>query len=234
MQIIVRGHKLKITPAIREHAQKKMQKLERFFNNIQEVIVELEVQHVRNKAERQIVHVTVNLSQGVLRADEADPDIYIALDKVFTKVEKQVQKHHAKLKTRREAMKHRLDLKSDSAYSGKVKKSGGRTVVASGPNAGNPIKPMDPQEAVLELQMSKSDFFIFKNPINDTFNVLYTGDNGRYGLYHTTPKVKLNFFQRLFGAKVDPTCGEKAITNVSEVGKTKVLAARILTILNQK
>lgn len=101
MQIIVRGHKLKITPAIRNYAQKKMQKMERFFSNIQEVLVELEVQHIKNKAKRQIAHVTIKLSQGILRGNESDQDIYTALDKIFAKMEKQVKKHHEKLKTRR-------------------------------------------------------------------------------------------------------------------------------------
>jgi putative sigma-54 modulation protein len=210
MQIIVRGHKLKITPAIRAYAHKKLQRLERFFSNIQKIVVELEVQKIRNKAQRQTANVTVDLAQGIIRANEADPDIYTAIDKVFDKLDLQIKKHHEKLKTRRQGMGWRFQRRGAP-----VRNKTPQLVI----KASNPIKPMDPQEAVLEYKLNKSDFFVFKNPRNNTLNVLQALENGNYGLYHTQSSEKKGFWGRLFSRREDPTCGEKSITSTIALGR---------------
>ncbi len=217
MQITVRGHKLKVTPAIRNYANKKLQRLERFFDNIKEIIVELEVQKIKNKAQRQSVHVTIDLAQGIIRANESDIDIYMALDKVFDKLEMQVKKHHEKLKTRRFATSPRRLLSFFSQKKSPV--SGAAVVVAKKVPAGNPIKPMDTSEALLEYSMDKHDFFVFKNPRNNTMNVLEGKKGGTFSLYHTAPAVKKGLFNKLFGGKEDPACGEKAVVDVVALGK---------------
>ncbi|MBU0580730.1 MAG: ribosome-associated translation inhibitor RaiA [Candidatus Margulisbacteria bacterium] len=226
MQIIVRGHKLKITPAIRRYAQKKMQKMSRFFSNIQEVLVELEVQQIKNKAKRQVAHVTINLSQGILRANESDQDIYTALDKVFDKMEKQVKKHHEKLKTRRQAMKNREVFKGNKLVSeDNPKKNFYHVKIVT--QVGNPIKPMDPQEAVLEHKLYNDSFFIFKNARNGSMNILYKIENKGFGLYYTEPVTEQgNIWQRFFRLfkKEDPTYGEKAIIDIKPLGRISNLS----------
>jgi ribosome hibernation promoting factor len=231
MQIIVRGHKLKITSAIREYARKKMSKTGKFFTNIQQVLVELEVQHIKNKEKSQIAHVTIELAGKVLRANEADPDIYTALDKVFDKLEKQIKKHHEKLKDKREAKKNARHIKPVA-----VTKRTGVSRSAANIKFTNTSKPMDPKEAVLEFQLSDQDHFIFKNPRNGSLNVLYKINNGDFGLSYTKPLASCdnalgwqrgiwNNIRSFFVKKeVDSSFGEESIKEIRAIGKIKSLS----------
>ena len=89
MQINVKGHQVEVTPALRDYAQTKF---ERVHDHLHDVSVTLGVEKLLHKAE-----VTLQLSGKTLHADATAPDMYAAIDALIDKVETQLRKHKEKL-----------------------------------------------------------------------------------------------------------------------------------------
>lgn len=92
MQISLTGHHVEITPALRDYAKSKMERLERHFDNVTNMHVILSVEKLRHKAE-----ATVHLNGGNLYADATHEDMYAAIDALVDKLDRQVKKHKEKL-----------------------------------------------------------------------------------------------------------------------------------------
>ena len=92
MQINVKGHQVEVTPALRDYAQTKFERVTRVHDHLHDVSVILGVEKLLHKAE-----VTLQLSGKTLHADATAPDMYAALDALVDKVETQLRKHKEKL-----------------------------------------------------------------------------------------------------------------------------------------
>ncbi len=92
MQINVKGHQVEVTPALRDYAQGKFERVTRVFGQLHDVSVVLGVEKLLHKAE-----VTLQLSGKTLHADATAPDMYAAIDVLVDKVETQLRKHKEKL-----------------------------------------------------------------------------------------------------------------------------------------
>ncbi len=97
MNIIVSGRHLSITDAIKGYAEKKVKKLEKYFDRLIKVQVNLDVEGERHRAE-----MIVSASKGsILIADVTDHDIYAAIDRATDKLERQLTRHKEKLYQKR-------------------------------------------------------------------------------------------------------------------------------------
>ena len=92
MHIILSGHHVDITDALRNYVNDKMGRLERHFDNVTELHVVLSVEKLQQKAE-----ATLLLSGNKLHADAIDADMYAAIDSLVDKLDRQVKKHKEKL-----------------------------------------------------------------------------------------------------------------------------------------
>lgn len=92
MQINITGQQMDVTPALREYAQSKFQRLERHFDQITRVHVILSVEKERHKAE-----ATVSVIRGELFADTVEESMYAAIDELMDKLDRQLKKHKEKL-----------------------------------------------------------------------------------------------------------------------------------------
>lgn len=92
MQIIITGHHMDLTPALRSYIESKIERLERHFDQMTNVHVILTVEKARQKAEA-VIHV----SRGNLFADSHHEDMYAAIDMLIDKLDRQVKKHKEKL-----------------------------------------------------------------------------------------------------------------------------------------
>ena len=92
MNLQISGHHLEITPAIREYATGKLERVTRHFDNVIDVNVILSVDKLKQKAE-----VTVHLSGKDVYVESIDEDLYAALDSLVDKLERQIQKHKQKI-----------------------------------------------------------------------------------------------------------------------------------------
>lgn len=178
MNIIVTGRHLEVTPALRSYAKEKIKKVEKYFNNVTEAIITLSVEKYRHKAE---VQLRVN---GVLiQAEEVTGEMYSSIDKVMDKIERQVKKFKEKLtqhKGRGEAV--------GTAVFPEVINRGEASIsdVEAFPRIirrkSFAMKPMSPEEAVLQMELLDKDFFIFENDSTGNINVIYRRKDGNVGL----------------------------------------------------
>ncbi len=172
MKIILSGKNLEITEALREQVNKKVSKLDRYFNEDTEAQVTMTVENYRH-----IVEVTIPFNGIVIRAEEATDDMYASIDKVLDKLERQIHKYRTKLEKRIKsgAFKYEKPLfSSEASVEEKTPK-----VVKTKRFA---VKPMSLEEAILQMELLDHDFFVFTNAKTDDVNVLYKRKDGNYGL----------------------------------------------------
>ena len=92
MQITIKGHQIDVTPALREHAESKMERLTRHFDHLHELSIVLSIEKLLHKAE-----ATIHVSGKDLHADAQAADMYSAIDALADKLTAQVRKHKEKL-----------------------------------------------------------------------------------------------------------------------------------------
>lgn len=172
MEVNVRGKNIDVTPALVSHTQKKLGKLAKYFDKATEAQVMLSV--IRDE---HIVEVTVNLDGLILRGEESTGDMYASIDMVVEKLEKQVAKYKTKMNKslRKRGMR---TINEKMAISEMREEEDARVVKTKR----FPLKPMNLEEAMLQMNLLGHDFFVFANAESETVNVLYRRKDGNYGL----------------------------------------------------
>ena len=95
MRYNVRGENIEITPALREYAEKKIGKLERYFEESVDANVNINLKYYNEQESK--IEVTIPMTDLVLRAEENHQDMYAAIDLVVNKLERQIRKHKTKV-----------------------------------------------------------------------------------------------------------------------------------------
>ena len=186
MNLNIRGENIEVTSALRGYVEKKIGRLERYFDTPLEAEVNVTLSVIRDM---QIVEVTIPLKGVLLRAEEKHADMYASIDMVADKLERQIRKHKTKInrKYRQEGSLRSL-FKEDfaDAYAGDV-----QTAVTLEETEEKfelvrtkkfAMKPMDVEEAILQMNMIGHNFFVFSNMDTDEINVVYKRNDGKYGL----------------------------------------------------
>lgn len=164
MDLHVHGRNVKVTEALRAHAEKKLGKLQRFWGGVEAVQVVMTVEH-----QQHICEVTIPLRGAVLRGEARAEDMYVAFDLVVEKLERQIRRYKARFEQREKAESPLL------ANDGKDKDAIVR-------QKRFPAKPMHPDEAVMRMNLLGHDFFAFVNAETEQVSVVYKRHDGRYGL----------------------------------------------------
>ena len=178
----VRGRNMEVTPALKDYVEKRVGKIAKYFEKVGEITVLLTVTKGRH-----IVEVTVPIDSGVLlRGEEATMDMYTSIDLVVEKLERQIHKHKTKLQRRfREGgFKAELAAEETKAATARAEEkekedSGEYTVVRTKKFA---VKPMDVQEAIMQMNMVSHDFYVFSDSKTEEVSVVYRRADGNYGL----------------------------------------------------
>lgn len=170
MKIIVSGKNMEVTSALKNVVEKKLLKLDRYFNPEVQVNATLSVQ--RN---RQIIEVTIPFNGVILRAEEANEDMYTSIDIVLDKLERQIRKQKTKLERR--LHDDSLRFKYIPEYENASKEEA--QIVKTKRFA---IKPMSVEEAVLQMELLGHSFFVYKNAESEEVNVVYKRKDGNFGL----------------------------------------------------
>jgi putative sigma-54 modulation protein len=185
MQIFVRGKNLHITDPLREYAEEKIGHLDHYIDH---GILDA---HVTMRTERndQIVDVVLNLRHYLIKAEERSTTMYASIDLVRDRLEQQIRKY----KTRRRERHHRQNGKALSANDGVLpedKEIERFDDVGEAPRIVRtkqfPVKPMDAEEAVHQMELLGHDFFVFVNAETEAVNVLYKRRSGDLGLIEPT------------------------------------------------
>lgn len=178
MNYNVRGENIEVTPAIREYVEKKISKLERYFTETPEANVNVNLKVFQDKTSK--VEVTIPMQNLVLRAEESHSDMYAAIDLITDKLERQIRKHKTKVnrKFREKGDIVSMFTTSESAEANDVEDDDLEVVRTKRFD----LKPMDSEEAILQMNMLGHNFYVFNNADTNRTNVVYKRNDGRYGL----------------------------------------------------
>ena len=174
MKINIIGRKITVTDKIRDYAEKKLTKLDKFFKEEPEARIV-----IGSIKDNEYVEASNFASGMIYRAEVIDVDVITAMDKIVDVIERQIRKNKTRLekKIKREAVNDNVMISGDDYTEGEdvsefriVKKK--RFAV----------KPMSPEEAVLQMNLLGHSFFVFKNSQTDQMNVVYKRKDGNYAI----------------------------------------------------
>src|SRR5665647_1427951 len=175
MKLEIRGKNIEMTDALKDYTTKRLSKLEKYIEDARIAQVALSVQGERHKVE-----VTIPLNGVILRGEVASEDMYTAIDMVVEKLEKQIEKHKTKLfkSYRGGGLKQAVaeEIQNDLNDKDTTEKF---KVVRTKRFA---LKPMDEEEAIMQMNLLGHTFFVFMNAETDEVNVVYKRKDKHYGL----------------------------------------------------
>lgn len=171
MKLIISGKNIDITQGIRNMTEKKFGKLDKYFFKDVEAKVTMNVEK-----DRHIVEVTIPFAGAILRAEETTDSLYDSIDDVVEVLERQVIKHKTKLQKKKRTGE---TIRFDNIPSFKEEDDSEPRIVKM---KSFPMKPMSPEEAVLQMELLRHDFYVFSNADTDAVNVVYKRKDGNYGL----------------------------------------------------
>lgn len=182
----VRGENIEVTDAIRDYVEKKVGKITKYFDDVPEATAHVNLQTYSDKTAK--VEVTIPLPNVVLRAEEKSPDLYGSIDLVADKLGRQMRKY--KTKTNRKSRRDTLieqevpagGLEDSLTNHDENEEENGNQIVRT---KNLSLKPMNPEEAVLQMDMLGHNFFIFEDGETNSTNIVYKRKDGKYGLIET-------------------------------------------------
>jgi putative sigma-54 modulation protein len=180
MKYNVRGENIEVTPALRDYAVKKISKLEKYFDTTPDANVNVNLKVYNDKQGK--VEVTIPIPHLVLRAEETHDDMYAAIDLVVDKLERQIRKHKTKVtrKFREQGLVKALFSSSADTVTAIQDEEDEEFEIVRVKRFD--LKPMDSEEAILQMNMLGHNFFVFTNAETNRTNVVYRRKDGRYGL----------------------------------------------------
>jgi putative sigma-54 modulation protein len=170
LKTIITARKMELSTGLKNHIEKRLKKLDKFFPDDAVANVTASIEK-----ERQTMEVTVKHKGLYFRAQETTSDLYISMDKVVDMLERQIRKNKTRLEKTLKAGAFTLDdpaavpAEEDETYD----------IIKSKQFA---LKPMDLDEAILQMNLLGHQFFVFKNSQTNHVNVVYRRHDKNYGL----------------------------------------------------
>lgn len=189
MDVQIKTKDLKATPDLRDYAQGRVNKLDRFIGRVTDAKLELTHERPRTGGDRIVAQLTVAARHTILRAEEQHADIHRAIDLVVDKMLVQIRRFHSKRtdRSRRPSVAEFVtlpdleaaDLAELDAAIDNVDGTDGAEVVRT---KRFDLKPMTSGEAIDQLELLGHDFYMFLNAEDSRVNVVYRRKRGDYGL----------------------------------------------------
>lgn len=191
LQYNIKADNVEVTPAVREYIEKKVDKIERYFpegTNATAMVNLKALNHSQTKVE-----ITIPMKNLVLRAEERHDELYAAVDLIIGKLERQIRKYKTKINRKfrdREGMGiafasaeqvTQTSNEAENSYTDEDDED--LTIVRTKQFE---LKPMDEEEAVLQMNMLGHNFFVFTDAESNETNIVYKRKDGTYGLIETS------------------------------------------------
>ena len=169
MRFIITGRNIDITEGLKSAVEEKLGKLDRFFAPETEVNVTLSVEK-----ERQKIEVTIPVKGNIIRSEQVSSDMYVSIDLVEEVIERQLKKYKNKI----------VDKQQNAAAFAQefVEKDYDDETVTVTKSKRFAIKPMDVEEACVQMELLGHSFFVFRNAETFEVNVVYKRKDKTYGL----------------------------------------------------
>ena len=172
----IRGKNIELTQPLRDYVEKRVGKITKYFDNIDEINVMLVLEKGRH-----IVEVTAEVPGGlVLRGEESTMDMYTSIDLVVEKLERQIHKQKTKLERRiREGGFKAEVVEEQKSRAERIDENEEYPLVKTKKFV---VKPMDVQEAIMQMNLLNHNFFVFRDSQTEEICVVYKRNDGDYGL----------------------------------------------------
>jgi putative sigma-54 modulation protein len=157
---------------LRAYVSEKLDRFDKFLDNPAEANVVLTVQKFRHIAEINIAGDRLSIN-----GKEETNDMYSAIDMVLDKIEKQIKKSKQKIREKRAGARERFPGYMEDVKAESDEKPNREIIIQS-----IEYKPMDVEEAIMQMDLTSDNFIVFSNPKTDQLNVLYRRKDGNYGL----------------------------------------------------
>lgn len=171
MRFIITGRNLEVTEGLRSAVENKLGKLEKYFDKDVDINVTLSVEK-----ERQKIEVTIPVKGSIIRSEQTSSDMYVSIDLVEEVIERQLKKYKNKIIQSKQAVASAFTqdyLDNDYEEEPEVK-------IVRSKRFG--IKPMDPEEACVQMELLGHNFYVFSNAETGEVNVVYKRKGNTYGL----------------------------------------------------
>jgi len=166
MELNLTFRHMEATDSLRNYAIDKIKKLKKYLDTPLSANVVLSVEKFRH-----IADVSINVDGTIIRGVEETGDMYSAIDLVVDKLEKQIKKHRSKIRQRRGEEQVKEDREDVESLEENLIEA--EQMIA---------KPMDPDEALMQLKANGLEFIVFRNSATQKINVLYRKSDNRFGL----------------------------------------------------
>jgi putative sigma-54 modulation protein len=174
VRLQVKGKNVDVSDSLKDYARQKLGKLEKHLNDASRLELELQVERNPSISENQVAEATIWTKGPVLRARESSSDMKASIDLLVEKLERQARRY-------REKRRRGPGRNHDQPLAGRpvIAEEESPVIVKTKQFA---VKPMNPEEAVLQLELVGHDFFVFLNGETNDVNVVYRRRDGDYGL----------------------------------------------------
>lgn len=170
MRYTISGKNIDVTEGLREAIYEKIGKLERYFTDDTEVHVTFSVEK-----ERQKIEVTIPMKGNIIRAEQESTDMYVSIDLVEEIIERQLRKYKNKIVEKKQS-----GIGLNQAFiEEEIPDEEQIEIIRSKRFA---VKPMDAEEACVQMELLGHDFYVFRNAETDEVNVVYKRKKNSYGL----------------------------------------------------
>lgn len=184
------GRNIEVTDAMRSYAEEKLEKLNRFSDQIVDAKVVMSYATDGNPAEPAKVEVQLNVPNGIVRAEESGQDTYAAVDMVVEKLERQLRRFKERRLAKRTQERPPTDLEVPPLP---IDDDGALPPVEDelSEDERDPaivrvkrhvMRPMSPEDAAMQMEALGHSFFVFYNMDTEVISVIYLRDDGDYGL----------------------------------------------------
>jgi putative sigma-54 modulation protein len=173
MELVIHGDKIKITQAMNDYLTEKLEKLDKYLENSENIRANV---IVKVNGHEQSVEITIPLKSFILRSEETQEDFYAAVDKTIDKLERQIRKNKTKLMSRQSKPSYdfnfaNFEVEEEEKEERKIVKR--KTIE---------VKPMTEEEAILQMELLGHEFYMFKDADTDKPAVVYKRKDENYGI----------------------------------------------------
>ena len=181
MEITVSSRHTEVSELLRESTVDKIGRLGRFLEGMDRAEVHFSEEHTRKAADKEVCEVTLVGHGHHVRCKVSATDGFAAVDLAVEKLEHQLHKLKTKLLKRTHSNGKRKDNGSAPAAEAAIDDDeAGRPRIVK--TKAFQIKPMTPEEAILQMDLMGHDFFFFTNADTERAAVVYRRDDGDVGL----------------------------------------------------
>ena len=163
------GKNIELTESLKEIAEKKFSRLDKYFS--EEVETRLVFSTIKDE---QTVEATIFLPKTIIRAEETTDDMYSSMDNAVDALARQIRKHKTKLKRR---YQNNETIRFDEIVE-KEKEDSEKKIVK---RKSFELNPMNEEEAILQMELLNHNFFVFLDADTEAVAIVYKRKDGNYG-----------------------------------------------------